>query len=165
MTTWVTRLHGHNADWVCHRDLLSMRAFGLTRICPEPRIRITRAHLERVLERKRRKQMSDQDVVDWATMLVINDAAACIWTPSPTITAAGQAQDWPATKLWVRMYMEQDASNTAVWNSLPLRVGLRAASLVSTCAACGSRDESYSWPLSCSTTCGASVLRVGPDER
>lgn len=51
-----------------------IRAFSLKSICPFSRIHITRAHLESVLAKRRRKEITDQDLVDWATMLMINDA-------------------------------------------------------------------------------------------
>jgi hypothetical protein len=50
-----------------------MRPFGLNQICPEPRIKITREHLDAVLRKRRSKQMSDQDLIDWSTMITIND--------------------------------------------------------------------------------------------
>jgi hypothetical protein len=41
---------------------------------PEPAIAITRAHLENALNRKREGRISERDLVEWATLLLLNDA-------------------------------------------------------------------------------------------
>jgi hypothetical protein len=41
---------------------------------PEPAIAITRAHLENALSRKRAGLITERDLVDWATLLLLNDA-------------------------------------------------------------------------------------------
>jgi hypothetical protein len=49
-----------------------MRHFGVNGLCAQ-RILITRAHLENILRKRRSKQVSDQDLIDWSTMIMIND--------------------------------------------------------------------------------------------
>jgi len=44
-----------------------MRHFGVIGIVPERSVQITRAHLDNVLQRRRSKQMSDQDLIDWGS--------------------------------------------------------------------------------------------------
>ena len=41
---------------------------------PEPGIAITRAHISNALERKREGEVSERDLVHWATILLLNDA-------------------------------------------------------------------------------------------
>lgn len=41
---------------------------------PEPAIAITRAHLEKALSRKRDGLITERDLVNWATLLLLNDA-------------------------------------------------------------------------------------------
>lgn len=41
---------------------------------PEPAIAITRAHLENALRRKREGHIEERDLVNWATLLLLNDA-------------------------------------------------------------------------------------------
>ena len=41
---------------------------------PEPGIVITRRHLENALNRKREGKIEEQDLVEWATLLLLNDA-------------------------------------------------------------------------------------------
>jgi len=41
---------------------------------PEPAIAITRMHLENALTRKREGLITERDLVDWATLLLLNDA-------------------------------------------------------------------------------------------
>lgn len=41
---------------------------------PEPAIAITRAHLENALTRKREGFIQERDLVNWATLLLLNDA-------------------------------------------------------------------------------------------
>ena len=41
---------------------------------PEPAIAITRAHLEKALSRKREGLITERDLVNWATLLLLNDA-------------------------------------------------------------------------------------------
>jgi hypothetical protein len=41
---------------------------------PEPGIAITRRHLENALNRKRDGKIEERDLVEWATLLLLNDA-------------------------------------------------------------------------------------------
>lgn len=41
---------------------------------PEPAIAITRRHLENALTRKRQGKITEPDLVNWATLLLLNDA-------------------------------------------------------------------------------------------
>jgi hypothetical protein len=41
---------------------------------PEPGIAITRRHLENALNRKRQGKILERDLVEWATLLLLNDA-------------------------------------------------------------------------------------------
>ena len=41
---------------------------------PEPAIAITRAHISNALEQKRLGEISERDLVHWATLLLLNDA-------------------------------------------------------------------------------------------
>ena len=41
---------------------------------PEPGIAITRRHLENALNRKREGKIGERDLVEWATVLLLNDA-------------------------------------------------------------------------------------------
>lgn len=41
---------------------------------PEPAIAITRAHLSTALDKKRQGKITERDLVDWATLLLLNDA-------------------------------------------------------------------------------------------
>ena len=41
---------------------------------PEPGIAITRAHLANALDRKREGKIEEHDLVNWATLLLLNDA-------------------------------------------------------------------------------------------
>jgi hypothetical protein len=41
---------------------------------PEPGIAITRAHLANALDRKREGRITERDLVNWATLLLLNDA-------------------------------------------------------------------------------------------
>jgi hypothetical protein len=41
---------------------------------PEPAIAITRRHLENALTRKREGHITERDLVEWATLLLLNDA-------------------------------------------------------------------------------------------
>lgn len=56
-------IHNEHFRWV-----------NLNQVCPERKIRITREHVENALENRRLKQMSEQQLIDWATMTMINDA-------------------------------------------------------------------------------------------
>src|SRR5579863_8961649 len=59
-----------------------MRHFGLNGIVPERSIQITRANVDNVLRKRRSKQISDQDLVDWGTMIIINDVFYWNWKDS-----------------------------------------------------------------------------------
>ena len=41
---------------------------------PEPAIAITRAHVSNALDKKRTGQITERDLVNWATLLLLNDA-------------------------------------------------------------------------------------------
>ncbi len=41
---------------------------------PEPGIAITRAHISNALEKKRTGEISEKNLVNWATLLLLNDA-------------------------------------------------------------------------------------------
>jgi hypothetical protein len=41
---------------------------------PEPGIAITRRHIENALNRKREGKIEERDLVNWATLLLLNDA-------------------------------------------------------------------------------------------
>jgi hypothetical protein len=41
---------------------------------PEPAIAITRQHISNALERKRLGKITERDLVNWATLLLLNDA-------------------------------------------------------------------------------------------
>lgn len=41
---------------------------------PEPGIAITRAHISNALEKKRLGEITEKDLVNWATLLLLNDA-------------------------------------------------------------------------------------------
>lgn len=41
---------------------------------PEPGIAITRAHISNALEKKRVGEITEKDLVNWATLLLLNDA-------------------------------------------------------------------------------------------
>jgi hypothetical protein len=41
---------------------------------PEPGIVVTRAHIANALEQKRLDRISERDLADWATILLLNDA-------------------------------------------------------------------------------------------
>ncbi len=41
---------------------------------PEPGIAITRAHISNALEQKRLDKVTEKDLVNWATLLLLNDA-------------------------------------------------------------------------------------------
>jgi hypothetical protein len=47
---------------------------NLNSVCPEATVRMTRQHVESALEKRRENQISERDLVNWATMLMINDA-------------------------------------------------------------------------------------------
>jgi hypothetical protein len=52
---------------------------GARQLCPERRVRITAQHVENALAKRRSVQISERDLVDWATMILINDAF--YWEP------------------------------------------------------------------------------------
>lgn len=56
------------------RQSQTMRWFPLGSIAPEGCILITRGHLECVLARRRQRHISEQGLIDWATMILINEA-------------------------------------------------------------------------------------------
>lgn len=41
---------------------------------PEPAIAVTRAHIANALDKKRRGEITERDLVHWATLLLLNDA-------------------------------------------------------------------------------------------
>jgi hypothetical protein len=46
---------------------------NLNSVCPEPMFRIARWHIENALAKRRENKISERDLVNWATMLMIND--------------------------------------------------------------------------------------------
>jgi hypothetical protein len=46
---------------------------NLNSVCPVPAIRITRQHVDNAAAKRRQKQVSERQLVNWATMLMIND--------------------------------------------------------------------------------------------
>lgn len=48
------------------------RWLNLHKLCPEPTIRITRAHIEKALAMRRENAISENQLVDWATTLLTN---------------------------------------------------------------------------------------------
>ena len=61
------------------RENESMRWFSLFQVAPEQCVYITRSHLERMLDRRRSGRISDQELIDWATMITVNDAFYWDW--------------------------------------------------------------------------------------
>jgi hypothetical protein len=61
-------IHNENFCWV-----------NLNQVCAEPKVRITREHIENALEKRRCEQISERQLVDWATMILINDVY--FWEP------------------------------------------------------------------------------------
>jgi len=55
------------------RDNKKMPWFGLNSFCPEPTVRITPQHVENLLAKRRRREISEVQLRDWATMIQIND--------------------------------------------------------------------------------------------
>jgi hypothetical protein len=51
-----------------------MRLVNLNQVFAGPKVRITREHVENALEKRRLKQISERDLINWATMVMINDA-------------------------------------------------------------------------------------------
>lgn len=51
-----------------------MRVVNLNQVCPQRVVRIRPQHLEILLEKRRRGELTDQQMVDWAHMVTINDA-------------------------------------------------------------------------------------------
>ena len=45
---------------------------NLDKLCSEPTIRITRAHIERALAMRRGNAISESELIDWATTLLTN---------------------------------------------------------------------------------------------
>jgi hypothetical protein len=55
-------LHNERLPWV-----------NLNQVYAEPRVRITPQHVENVLGKRRLKQISERQLIDWATMIMMND--------------------------------------------------------------------------------------------
>ena len=49
------------------------RWVDLNQLCTEPMVRITTQHVQKALDKHRRCQVSDRELVAWATMMVINN--------------------------------------------------------------------------------------------
>ncbi len=67
------------------RDNKKMPWFGLNSFCPEPTVRITPQHVENLLAKRRRREISERQMRDWATMIQINDAY--FWEPADDVVA------------------------------------------------------------------------------
>jgi hypothetical protein len=50
-----------------------MRFVNLYQICPDRAVRITRQHMEILLEKRRKGEISERQMVDWGTMVTAND--------------------------------------------------------------------------------------------
>lgn len=61
-------IHNENYRWV-----------NLNQVCPERKVRITRQYVETALGKRRSRMISERDLVDWATMIIINDVF--YWKP------------------------------------------------------------------------------------
>jgi hypothetical protein len=68
--------HNPNFAWV-----------DLNQVCAEPSVRITPKHVQRALEKRRQDRISDQQLIDWATMILINHVF--YWEPEHAQTVAG----------------------------------------------------------------------------
>jgi hypothetical protein len=55
-------IHNPNYRWVT-----------LHQVCPEPKVRITQQHIEIALAMRALKEISERQLIDWATMLLINE--------------------------------------------------------------------------------------------
>jgi hypothetical protein len=55
------------------------RVINLNQICPHRAVRITRQHIEILLVKRQRGEITDQQMRDWAHMIEINDAF--YWEP------------------------------------------------------------------------------------
>jgi hypothetical protein len=61
-----------------------MRVVNLNQVCAEPSVRITSQHLETLMAKRRRGEITEQAIVDWAHMVIINDAY--YWKPEDAST-------------------------------------------------------------------------------
>jgi len=59
------------------------RVLNLHQICPSRAVRITAQHLEILLAKRRRGEITEQDVRDWAHMVTINDCF--FWKPEDDV--------------------------------------------------------------------------------
>lgn len=55
------------------------RVVNLNQICPSRAVRITPQHLEILMEKRRRREITERELRDWAHMVTINDAY--YWQP------------------------------------------------------------------------------------
>lgn len=67
----LARLHGRGVEENQRND--TMPFFGLRPFCGVHTVQVSRRHLENALARKRRKELSEHELVIWATMILIND--------------------------------------------------------------------------------------------
>lgn len=51
-----------------------MRVVNLNQVCAERAVRITPQHLETLMSKRRRGEITEQAIVDWAHMVIVNDA-------------------------------------------------------------------------------------------
>lgn len=50
------------------------RVVNLNQICPNRAVRITPQHVENLMAKRRQGEITEQEMVDWAHMVTINDA-------------------------------------------------------------------------------------------
>ena len=61
-----------------------MRVVNLNQVCAERAVRITPQHLDILFGKRHRGEITEQEIVDWAHMLTINDAY--FWEPEDAET-------------------------------------------------------------------------------
>src|SRR5690348_1254526 len=61
-----------------------MRVVNLNQVCPQRAVRITTQHIETLLAKGRYGQITEQEILDWAHMVIINDAY--FWEPQDADT-------------------------------------------------------------------------------
>jgi len=57
----------------------NFRVVNLNQLCSQPAVRITPQHIETLLSKRQRGEITERDMVDWAHMIEINDAF--YWQP------------------------------------------------------------------------------------
>jgi hypothetical protein len=69
-------IHNENYRWV-----------NLNQVCGERKIRITPWHVQNALQKRRERGISERDLIDWATMIIINDVF--YWEAEDAAVVAG----------------------------------------------------------------------------